>query len=207
MDSPLRVRIHLNLANPELAESVIRVQSHTGAWVSVAYAKELMLENAVPVVDLDAQRKISQGASKKTPHAFVEGDLAHFVGRLREKAPLALLRKVAPQLVNGKGFERHWQTSIEQGQQINYNPRFATCFYLDHPFKGQIQDKLVACQRLAVVGWKFLATGIQSVPMAPGERMAPERLERTSIMERQALARGRKTTEQLTAARNRMRAG
>lgn len=36
--SPLRVRIHLNLANPELAENAVRVQSPSGNWSTVAYA-------------------------------------------------------------------------------------------------------------------------------------------------------------------------
>jgi hypothetical protein len=61
----LRVRVHLNLANPELAENVVRVKAPSGAWITVAYATELALENCIPVVDHRAQERIRQGASKK----------------------------------------------------------------------------------------------------------------------------------------------
>lgn len=84
----MRVQIHLNLAKPQLAETVVRIQSESGAWIGVAYATRLHLNNVVPVINSAAQHNIAKGSSKKTPHAFLEGDLIHFEGNKHVSAPL-----------------------------------------------------------------------------------------------------------------------
>jgi hypothetical protein len=203
MTQPLRVRIHLNLAKPELAESAVRIQSPSGAWVTVGYATELALANCKPVVDLKAQSVISQGAAKKTPHAFIEGDLVHFRGREREQAPPALRAQARPFLKASTRFSSLRTQADNEQAAINYNPRFASCFYCDAPDRTQIHDKFVASNALVAMGWKFLAIGPQVAPLLDADRCAPEALAKASIFEHLALRRGRQTTERLMAARPR----
>lgn len=183
----MRVQIHLNLAQPHLAENVVRIQSQRGAWIGVAYATQLVLKNVVPVVDIHAQQAVADGLQKKTPHAFLEGDLIHCVGRIREKAP-SLLKEVFSMPV-ADDFSHY--VSL-QDNQVNYNPRFAQCFYR----KDQVvTEKFVRADTLVVVGWNFYTQGNTFEPMSVHDYV--HKHDGTSLFEKIAMARGRKTSETL----------
>lgn len=196
-EATLRVRVHLNLAKPERAENAVRVLAPSGAWVTVAYATELLLENVIPVVHLDSQEKIRDGDSRKVPHAFMEGDLIHFKGRRRDKAPVHLTQLAAPFLIHNAGF----QDTLTQAQQIshpiNYNPRFASCFYRDQDNKAAIADRFVQSQQIIVIGWDFLAIAPDFTPLLAHDRCAHEALTKASPSEHHALNQGRDTTHKL----------
>lgn len=196
MASHLIVQIHLNLAQPGLAENVVRVQSQSGAWVGVAYATELVLSHVHPVVDQRARLRIEHGEGKKTPHAFLQGTLLHFKGRLREKAPLDLQEQVQPFLTPSPDFEALYQESVASGQAINYNPRFATCFYQDQPDKSSITQQFERAETLMVLGWQCVALQGQFSPLLPENRCHATALERTSLFEKLAIQRGKKTTQE-----------
>lgn len=183
----MRVQIHLNLAQPHLAENVVRVQSTRGAWIGVAYATQLVMRNVVPVVDLQAQQAVANGLQKKTPHAFLEGDLVHFMGRRRDKAPKYLSDTfVAPVMDDFN------QRIGDCTTQVNYNPRFAQCFYRQAP---SIEEKFVHARELVVSGWNFYTQGDTFEPMTQTDYV--HKLEGTSVFEKIAIARGRKTSEEM----------
>lgn len=190
----LRVRIHLNLARPDLAENAVRVQTAFGSWSTVAYANELVLENCVPVINTASQQKIEQGKSRKVPHAYLEGDLVHFKGRLRNLATSRAKALAEGKLVQDPGFNATAATLASQGQPINYNPRFAKCFYIDRQCRNEIQDRFVSCPRLAVVGWKFFAQDPLTSPMLPQDYCHPQALSLASSSEKSVLRRGHKKT-------------
>lgn len=196
----MRVRIHLNLAKPELAETAVRIQAPSGAWSTVGYATELILENCRPVVDLAAQNKISQGSTRKVPHAFIEGDLVHFKGRARSKAPPALLKCAKPHMTRNASFQEEADRARSLGTQVNYNPRFAKCFYQDHADKSLINQKFIECDKMIVMGWSFLANRCKFAPIASSDRCQPAALEKTSLSEKIGIRRGRETTQRLVSA-------
>lgn len=183
----MRVQIHLNLAQPHLAENVVRIQSARGSWVGVAYATQLVLHNVVPVVDGHVQQAVADGLQKKTPHAFLEGDLIHCVGRLREKAPQALKNDFFMPTVSD--FHHHMSPNHEQ---VNYNPRFATCFFRK---ADVVTDKFIFADTLTVVGWNFYAHGNTFERMDKGDYVHKQ--DGTSLFEKISIARGRKMSENL----------
>lgn len=183
----MRVQIHLNLAQPQQAENVVRIQSARGSWVGVAYATHLVLENVVPVVDIHAQQAVADGLQKKTPHAFLEGDLIHCVGRIRDKAPSHLKDVFSMPVVDD--FPHY--VSLH-GDQVNYNPRFATCFFRK---ADVVTDKFVRADTLVVVGWNFYTQGNTFEPMSVHDYV--HKHDGTSLFEKIAMARGRKTSETL----------
>lgn len=197
MTAPVRVQIHLNLAEPKEAENVVRVRSTSGAWVGVAYAKDIVLANVVPVVDPVLQKRIENGDLHKVPHAFLEGDLVHFRGRWRELAPSALKEQVRKAFVPVEGFELLAQEILEQGQPVNYNPRFASCFFADHPNRATIDQKLVDAEQVLAVGWQFIAKAPTLQPMVRADFCRPDALAKTTEFERQAIGRGRRSSLQL----------
>lgn len=198
--SPLRARIHLNLAKPERAENAVKVQSpHTGAWITVGYATQLLLEQCVPAVDLAAQEKIRQGSTRKVPHAFIEGNLVHFHGRLRTKAPKDLLDTVKEHLVDHPSFLSRCQSIQAQDLPINYNPRFARCFYRHQADRATISQRFERCQAMAVVGWNHWVEKAQWSPLTQEDRCEPEALSKTKLSETLAIRRGRATTQTLSA--------
>lgn len=184
----MRVQIHLNLGQPQLAENVVRVQSPSGAWIGVAYATQLILHDVVPHVDKTVQQSVADGLQKKIPHAFLEGKLLHFVGRMRERAPTNLILDRPRQ----DGFVNRVLQAQHAGIEINYNPRVATCFYqaADTP-----TEKFIQCDSLVVSGWNFYALGAQLQPLAGHEYV--NKRAGTSAFEKLAVARGRKTSEGL----------
>ena len=196
----LRVQIHLNLGHPELAETVVRVQSRSGAWVGVAYATEVVLSDVHPVVHAPSQQKIAEGSGKKTPHAFLEGTLVHFEGRLRDKAPPKLLQQARGHLKACSDFNALRDQAQRTDVRVNYNPRFATCFYQDQPTKTQIADRVVGCAHVVALGWRFWAIDPKLAPLTASDRCAPDAVVRASVFERRALAQGRATTEKLLNA-------
>lgn len=195
--STLRVQIHLNLANPELAESVVRIKSQTGAWISVGYATEIVLGNAIPVIDEKARERISDGGGKKTPHAFIEGDLLHFKGRLRDKAPEHLKSIADPFFTASVSFGRWLDQAQKEDIKINYNPRFATCFYRDRTSKNDINEEYLSANKLIAVGWLFLAQGASFSALPQSKKCDGSLLEHVSVFEKRALSLGRATTEAL----------
>lgn len=191
----MRVQIHLNLAKPQLAETVVRIQSESGAWIGVAYATRLHLNNVVPVINSAAQHNIAKGSSKKTPHAFLEGDLIHFEGRLRNKAPETVKNKFQPPVCND--FET-FKAAYATMDPINYNPRFADCFYKNEQQKSNITQEFVSCSDLIVVGWGFFAENAQYKPMQTHSYC--HALDHTSLFEKIANQRGQKQTQELLHA-------
>ena len=188
----MRVQIHLNLANPELAEQVVRIKAPSGAWIGVAYATHLVLDNCRPVVNEEMRQRISEGTLGKKPHAFIEGDLVHFEGRVRDKAPerlKALWNKGAP--------STNTYSPMEERIPINYNPRFAKCFYLDQPQKDHIDSQFLSAQRMEVIGWSCMAQGVEHTPLLLNDLCDSNALERTCAFERMSIAKGRKATSQL----------
>lgn len=183
----MRVQIHLNLAQPQQAENVVRIQSARGSWVGVAYATQLILNNVVPIVDIHAQQAVADGLQKKTPHAFLEGDLIHCVGRIRDKAPQTLKNGFFLPVVDD--FHHHISQPHEQ---VNYNPRFAKCFFR----KAEVvTEKFVHADKLTVVGWNFYVHGNTFEPMTEADYVHKQ--ERTSLFEKISMARGRKMSEDL----------
>lgn len=199
MANPLRVRIHLNLAKPELAENVVKVKLPGGTWSTVAYAKELLLENCVPFVDPLAQERIRAGSSRKVPHAYIEGDLVHFSGRVRNLAPKRALALARPHLICRDDFEHRAANFLNDPIRINYNPRFARCFYKDAPTRDQVSDRFVSCDSMMVVGWSFMARAVTLTPLLASDRCSPEDLAKASSSERSVLRRGHDTTAQRVA--------
>lgn len=192
--SPVRVRIHLNLAQPERAECAVKVQSPRGGWITVGYSTHLRLENCQPVVDLQRQQVISRGEGKKTPHAFIEGDLVAFQGRVRPVAPQDLVRASGIMALGPPG------AANDVGQPINYNPRFARCFYLDQPSKDLVSERLVSCGAMDVVGWSFLARDIRAAPLQPSDMCPGHALQMASKFEKQAISAGIATTRKMLPA-------
>jgi len=188
----MKVRIHLNLAKPERAETSVKIQSESGAWITVAYATELRLIDCKPVVNVGTQKRVERGEHHKTPHAFLEGTLAHFKGRVRSKAPDKLIKKAVPWLI-----EKPLSYKPEEFQKINYNPRFASCFYLDTGDKKTINEKFIACDRLNVIGWSFQGKGVQKTVIEPSEFCTPDALSLTTDTERKAMKQGIARTEKL----------
>lgn len=193
--STLRVRVHLNLNHPELAENAVRIQSRSGAWITVAYATELALENCVPVVDAAAQERVRTGASKKTPHAFIEGNLVHFKGRERPAAPPLLAQKARRFLISNPVAA----PKDAAASAINYNPRFAACFYEDKPEKAGIDQKLESATKITAVGWNFRAEGAVFSPLLPGHRCNASTTKKPSFFELAAIRKGLKATSELSA--------
>lgn len=185
----MRVQIHLNLAHPQLAENVVRIQSNRGTWVGVAYATQLVLENVVPVVDLYAQQAVADGLQKKTPHAFLEGNLIHCVGRIRDKAPQTLKDMFSMPVVDDF---HHYDYVLQSGDHVNYNPRFAQCFYRKDDV---VTEKFIHADMLTVVGWNFYAHGNTFEPMGFNDYVHKQ--EGTSLFEKVSMARGRKMSEDL----------
>lgn len=191
----MRVRIHLNLAEPQRAESAVKVQSPQGGWVTVAYAQDLHLTDAVPVVDHRLREQVRLGRIKKVPHAFIEGNLVAFRGRWRDKAPPHLKALARP----------HHQATplppVVSGQPVGYNPRVATCFYATVPDHdpAKLTDRFVAAGHLRAVGWAFFVEKATFVPLTPADRCAPEDRARTSAFEKEALVQGWTTTHALMA--------
>lgn len=181
----MRVQIHLNLGQPQLAENVVRMQSPSGAWIGVAYATQLILHDVVPHVDETVQQSVADGLQKKIPHAFLEGELMHFVGRMREKAPKNLILERPRQ----DGFAGRVLQAQHAGIEINYNPRVATCFYQAANIPT---DKFVHADALVVSGWNFYALGAQLQPLKIQEYT--NKRAGTSAFEKLAIARGRKTS-------------
>ena len=197
MASPLRVQIHLNLAEPKEAENVVRVRSASGAWVGVAYAKEILLANVTPVVDPVLQKRIENGDLHKVPHAFLEGDLVHFRGRWRDLAPSKLKENVHDVFTPDPGFEVAAKHVLEQGVPVNYNPRFASCFYADKPQRQDIDQRFIGADRLLAVGWQFMAMGATLEPLTTADLSRQGALDKTTDFERQAIGRGRRSSLQL----------
>lgn len=183
----MRVQIHLNLAQPQQAENVVRVQTSRGNWVAVAYATHLIMRNVVPVVDNHVQQAVADGLQKKTPHAFLEGDLIHCVGRLRDKAPQVLKNGFSMPTVND--FHHYVSQSHEQ---VNYNPRFATCFFRKSEI---VTEKFIFADTLTVVGWNFYTQGNTFEAMTGMDYV--HKHDGTSVFEKIAMARGRKMSEEL----------
>lgn len=183
----MRVQIHLNLAQPHLAENVVRIQSARGSWVGVAYATQLVLHNVVPVVDRHAQQAVADGLQKKTPHAFLEGDLIYCAGRLRDKAPQVLKNVFSMPTVN----DFHHYVS-QPHEQVNYNPRFATCFFRK---ADMVTEKFIHADTLTVVGWNFYAHNNTFELMDEGDYV--HKHDGTSVFEKIAMMRGRKMSEDL----------
>lgn len=202
----MRVRIHLNLAAPHAAESVIKAQSSSGRWVTVAYGDGIQMEDVRPVVNLQIQERVRAGRIGKVPHAFLEGNLVSFRGRLRELAPASLKTAAARHLSPRQGERRppvhaaavnlHPQTP-PPGQPIGYNPRFARCFYAKAAAREQIDREFVHARRVTVTGWTFAAHGGRFRPLSPQDRCAPADMEKTSAFERQALRQGEAVTHAL----------
>lgn len=199
MTFTLRVRIHLNLANPAQAENVVKVKLPGGTWSTVAYAKELLLQNCLPHVDPSAKERIRAGESRKVPHAYIEGDLVHFSGRLRALAPKRALDLARPHLVASPDFSRQAEEFLKDPVRINYNPRFARCFYKDAPTRDQVTDRFVCCDSMLVLGWSFMGRGVELAPLLPTDRCRPEDLAKASPSERSVLRRGHETTAQQVA--------
>ena len=197
MASPIRVQIHLNLAEPKEAENVVRVRSASGAWVGVAYAKEIVLAHAVPVVDPVLQKRIENGDLHKVPHAFLEGELVHFKGRWRDLAPADLKQRVQAAFTTDPGFETTARQVLEQGLPVNYNPRFASCFYADKPQRQDIDQRFIGADRLLAVGWQFMAMGATLEPLTTADLSRQGALDKTTDFERQAIGRGRRSSLQL----------
>lgn len=194
----MRVRIHLNLAAPHAAESVIKAQSSSGRWVTVAYGDSIQMEDVRPVVNLQIQERVRAGRIGKVPHAFLEGDLVSFQGRLRELAPASLKTAAARHLSPPSG-ERHRHRAVAvnlppqttlPGQPVGYNPRFARCFYARAATREQIDREFVHARRVTVTGWTFTAHGGRFRHLSPQDRCNPADMEKTSAFERQALRQG-----------------
>jgi len=193
IEQPLRVRIHLNLARPELSESSVKVKSpKTGAWLTIAYASEMKLANVIPVVHQAAQKRVVEKGGRKSPHAFLEGDLISFSGRLRDKMPESL-KKLATDILR---FEKRAAclSSEFNGVAINYNPRFASCFYRDQPTKEQVKERFVGADVLIVRGWAFHVTGGRFTGLSKSDTVQnyQQVLTRTSGFEKQAFRKARK---------------
>lgn len=192
--SRLRVRIHLNLAQPDRAESSIKVQSENGGWITLAYGHDLIMENVVPVVHTATQKKIAETGGRKSPHAFLEGDLVSFAGRLRANTPAQMDKK---KLILSKlktddrpSLTRDFNTAAS----INYNPRFASCFYQDQQNKDDIDQKLISAKRLIVRGWTFRTIKPVFKAFEENDRVQDYKksMAQSSEFERLALKRGRK---------------
>lgn len=190
----MRVQIHLNLANPEAAENVVRIQSPSGAWVAVGYATALALSEVVPVVSADLQERVGAGDLHKVPHAYLEGTLEHFEGRRREKAPARLLALAQGAFPSDPGFRGEAHRAFSQGVPVNYNPRFARCFYADHPDRSRVTEKFLSARRVVAVGWRCVAKDPRLAPMPASDRLEAIALARTSGFERLAIARGIQST-------------
>ena len=197
MAHPLRVQIHLNLAEPQAAENVVRLQSASGTWVGVAYATELVLTNVHPVVHLPLQERIARGDLHKVPHAFLEGDLLHFKGRWRELAPAALIQQASQGFHETTAFPALVSQARESAVGINYNPRFASCFYADQASKEAIDSRFVSAGQAVILGWKCWVFEPSLVPLEAACRCQPQALEKTSEFERRALGRGFEKTQGL----------
>lgn len=191
----MRVRVHLNLAEPKTAETVVKVRSPRGGWVTVAYAQEVVLTNAEPVVDHELRERVRSGALKKTPHAFIDGDLVAWRGRWRDKAPSDLQRAIASERATQGPLPR---AAASDRRPIGYNPRSASCFYAVPETAGAPpSERFVRADRLHAIGWAYGATGGVFVPTTAADLCAPEDRARTSVFERIARAQGRETTQRL----------
>lgn len=188
LSEPLRVRIHLNLGRPEQAENTIKVRSpKSGRWITLAYADQLRLKNVEPVVHLAAQKRIAKTGGRKSPHAFLEGDLISFQGRMREKRPRGF-DALADDLLARMDRSRKLSTAFNT-VAINYNPRFANCFYADNQDKSEINERFVRADNLYAIGWRFCVEGGEFAPFEKGNRNKnyQKSLAQTSAFERRAL--------------------
>ena len=191
----MKVRVHLNLANPARAENVVKVKTDKGSWLTVAYATQMILKDCYPVVEALAQERIRTGASKKVPHAYIEGELVHFVGRLRPLAPKKTVDLARPFLKSMPEFEDVVQEMLETSEPINYNPRVARCFYLDEA--GEKKQKFVSCPEMLVLGWSFRALSPQLVKMSKNDLCEKDDVLLTSLFERSVISRGHGTTSEI----------
>lgn len=195
----MRVRIHLNLGAPAKAESAVKVQTPRRGWVTVAYAQQITLAQAEPMVDHDLRERVRLGEIKKVPHAFIEGELVSFQGRWRPKAPPGL--QAALVAYRQPGIATHQEQPLNR-RQVGYNPRVATCFYasvLDHD-PAKITEQFLKADRLEAIGWGFYAIGGTFRELALCDRCAPEDLNRTSTFEKGALVQGWAMTQHLMSA-------
>lgn len=190
----MRVRIHLNLAKPDQAENAVRVLTGKGTWSTVAYATELVLENCIPVVNPQSQEKIEHGKSRKVPHAFIEGDLVHFKGRLRKLATEKAKKQAEGRLVEDPAFSSLARNAAQMGQAVNYNPRFAKCFYMDKPSRDEVDSRFISCSSMVVVGWKFWAIDPLVSMMLAEDFCQPQALLLASTSEKSVLRRGHEQT-------------
>lgn len=140
---------------------------------------------------------LPQGREKKIPHAFLEGDLVHFEGRVRDAVSPAARRLVDafPRLSTA---ETLWIQAQGQAQRLNYNPRFASCFYVDAPERSAITDRFIAARQLVIRGWACQALGpLETTPLLACDRMQPQALEQASAFELRAVRKGWEKTQDI----------
>jgi hypothetical protein len=195
----MRVRIHLNLNNPERAESCIRVAKRSGrSWPCVGYAEFLVLENVRPVVDEAQRRRIAHvPGAKKLPCAYLEGNLVIFSGRLREKSDPRLAAELVKLQTDSEVLRRLLLEYPDAGTALGFNPKTAACFYAQPP-KGAAPSRAFLSAPLLLAGhWRYMALEGSFRALSPAE------LERdakpASTFEQTAIAKGRTRTQAMLA--------
>jgi hypothetical protein len=114
---------------------------------------------------------------------------------MRDKAPPRLVNKARPGLVSQPDFAA---SNAQPGKvAINYNPRFASCFYLDAPDKSQVDKKFDSCPDMVIVGWSFQAIAPRFSPLLDADRCDPTTTQKPSFFELLAIRKGRQTTQTL----------
>lgn len=174
----MRVRIHLNLARSENAETTIRMYNpSTGGWPTVGYAESIVLENITPIVsDVIAHRIATGDLKHKTPHAFLEGDLVSWAGTVSNRPANNDLQDQ----INQKRIDANqnvvtpFQSVFNHACFVGYNPKFASCFYRHQSKKEDIVDRFISAHTLVACGWLFFADGAVFNAMVPGDYIASQ---------------------------------
>lgn len=158
----LRVRIHLNLARAAEAENTIKVKNpKTGRWPTIAYGRALILNDVRPIVHETTRARIASGQQiRKTPHAFLEGDLVAWNGRLRAANDYDDLKSEIMkqhQELEDDSFRRALVQAFSAQTLIGFNPKMAKLFYVLGDRGRKPKFAFQGAGRLGVCGWSYAA--------------------------------------------------
>ncbi len=188
----MRVRIHLNLARSENAETTIRMHNpKTGAWPTVGYAESIVLSNVTPVISDAIAHRIATGDLKhKTPHAFLEGDLVSWVGKVSNRTANVNLQNQIDQkrIETNMDVIQPFKSVFNQACFVGYNPKFASCFYRHQNDKQDIVDRFISAQSLIACGWLFFANDAVFTTMKSGDYIVNQ--PQASDFERSTIPKG-----------------
>jgi hypothetical protein len=179
-----RVKIHLNLRNPALAESSLKAiftQNGQDHAVTVGYARQIVMRNVTPEVeDWKRDRIANDPTAFKTPCAYLTGELVAWSGRVRDLVPdkhHELRVAVAALQVEDTALDADIINALRVGDIVGFNPKKASVFYRQPAPGAEIAESFQCAAGLVACHWRFMvldgtfspvdATALETCPAPP----------------------------------------